>query len=140
MEFGMEVEFINIPRDQMIVADESIFEQYNMPWKRVLIKNNLNSVNCCDKTDLVDIHRNFQQLVGLPVTGILDRKTVKKMQAPRCGNKDILRDKDTASRTESSDLQLKPAEFKTLGKINWWNLYVLQWQWLIHYIINPRYL
>lgn len=37
MEFGMEVEFINIPRDQMIVADESIFEQYNMPWKRVLI-------------------------------------------------------------------------------------------------------
>lgn len=47
MEFGMEEEFINIPRDQMIVADESIFEQYNMPWKRVLIKNNLNSVNCC---------------------------------------------------------------------------------------------
>lgn len=88
------------------------------PEKRVLIKNNLNAVNCCDKTDLVDIHRNFQQLVGLPVTGILDRKTVKKMQAPRCGNKDILRDKDTASRTESSDLQLKPAEFKTLGKIN----------------------
>lgn len=114
MEFGIKEKFINNPRDQIIMADESIFEQYNMPWKRVIVKKNLNSVNCCDKIYPVDTPRNFQQLVGLPVTGILDRKTVKKMQAPRCGNKDILRDKDTAARTKSSNL-LKPAEFKTLG-------------------------
>lgn len=59
-------------------------------------------------------------MVGLPVTGILDRKTVKKMQAPRCGNKDIFRDKNRKGdkkRDKSSKLQLKPEEYKTLGKI-----------------------
>ncbi|XP_062589843.1 matrix metalloproteinase-24-like [Saccostrea cucullata] len=59
--------------------------------------------------------RNFQQMVGLPQTGILDRKTIKKMQAPRCGNKDVLREKDVKRNKKSSNIQLRPEEFKTLG-------------------------
>jgi hypothetical protein len=68
-------------------------------------------------------------MVGLPVTGILDRKTIKKMQAPRCGNKDIFRDNDRKGKKKkgnkknknkedkSSKLELKPEEYKTLGRI-----------------------
>ena len=54
--------------------------------------------------------RQFQRMAGLNVTGVVDRATVRKMQAPRCGVKDFIPPNEgTVSRDQ-------PQSFSTLGK------------------------
>jgi len=38
---------------------------------------------------LAESVRSFQRFAGLPMTGTLDKQTLEKMSAKRCGNSDI---------------------------------------------------
>lgn len=53
--------------------------------------------------------RLFQRMAGLPQTGELDRRTIRKMRSPRCGVKDF-----TPPRNQPSNLQL-PEPYRTIG-------------------------
>ncbi|KAJ8312173.1 hypothetical protein KUTeg_009546 [Tegillarca granosa] len=54
-------------------------------------------------------NRLFQRMAGLPQTGELDRRTIRKMRSPRCGVKDF-----TPPRNQPSNLQL-PEPYRTIG-------------------------
>jgi hypothetical protein len=39
--------------------------------------------------ELTNAVNEFQEMVGVPVTGMIDEKTLGQMKRPRCGNADV---------------------------------------------------
>ena len=52
------------------------------------------SVSLTIKVIVLSVFRLFQRFSDLPVSGVLDRATVEKMQMRRCGVPDIIADHD----------------------------------------------
>jgi hypothetical protein len=58
----------------------------------------------------IQIYREFQKMTGLPVTGELNKQTIKKMKSPRCGVRDVLRPNERPGEinTDPKKVQVKP--------------------------------